>query len=222
MTAQLPQDDDPVTSSPDDESSSQTPTGAAPTANGTPSAPPAASSSGAGDGGRAHGDVRDVLDDVAAARDDLGAFIRKQREQAKLSLRNLSKIAGVSNPYLSQIERGLRNPSAEILQAIAKALDLSAETLYVRAGILDERTDSDVESSIARDSYLTENQRATLIEMYRTFRSMGGPGVPAAPTSNEPGDGGVVGRVLDRVTTGEVTDADVAATTVEGEDPTEA
>jgi transcriptional regulator with XRE-family HTH domain len=164
-------------------------------------------------------EVREVLEKRG---EDLGAFIRKQREQAKLSL---------SNPYLSQIERGLRNPSAEILQAIAKALDLSAETLYVRAGILDERSEGDVESAIARDAQLTENQRATLIEMYRTFRSMGNPeGAGTAPAAGSqgtgakgaPGTGKVVGRVIDAVTTGEVTDADIAATTLEGEDPTEA
>ena len=70
---------------------------------------------------------------------DLGAFIREQRRSARLSLRNLSDLAGISNPYLSQIERGLRKPSAEILQQIAKALRISAETLYVRAGILEQR-----------------------------------------------------------------------------------
>jgi transcriptional regulator with XRE-family HTH domain len=172
-------------------------------------------------------------------RDDLGDFIRKQREQAKLSLRNLSKIAGVSNPYLSQIERGLRNPSAEILQAIAKALDLSAETLYVRAGILDERGDGDVESAIARDGYLTEHQRATLIEMYRTFRSVSGL-KPAAAASAQPAAGAVpaaaraaegqeddrpprvVHRVIEAITTGDVSDQDIASVVAAQEDPDEA
>jgi transcriptional regulator with XRE-family HTH domain len=84
--------------------------------------------------------------------DELGAYIRRQRESARLSLRKLAKIAGVSNPYLSQIERGLRKPSAEILQAIAKALEISSETLYVKAGILEERdTDVDVEGATVRD-----------------------------------------------------------------------
>lgn len=105
---------------------------------------------------------------------DLGAYIRSQREQAKLSLRKLAKLAGVSNPYLSQIERGLRNPSAEILQAIARGLEISSETLYVQAGILDpeheERTD--VETAIARARELTEPQRNTLLEMYRSFRRL--------------------------------------------------
>ena len=106
--------------------------------------------------------------------EDLGAYIRSQREQAKLSLRKLSSRAGVSNPYLSQIERGLRNPSAEILQAIARGLEISSETLYVQAGILDpdheERTD--VETAISRARELTESQRATLLEMYRSFRRL--------------------------------------------------
>lgn len=101
---------------------------------------------------------------------DLGGYIREQRKRAQLSLRNLAKLAGVSNPYLSQIERGLRKPSAEILQAIARALRISAETLYVKAGILEEAGDRhDVESALARDPYLTEPQRQALLEMYRSF-----------------------------------------------------
>lgn len=104
---------------------------------------------------------------------DLGAYIRNQRNSAQLSLRNLAKLAGVSNPYLSQIERGLRKPSAEILQAIAKALSISSETLYVKAGILEERDpDDNVENAISRDRYLTEPQRKALVEMYRSFRQL--------------------------------------------------
>jgi len=105
---------------------------------------------------------------------DLGAYIREQREQARLSLRKLASRAGVSNPYLSQIERGLRNPSAEILQAIARGLEISSETLYVQAGILDPDHEerSDVETAIARSRELTESQRATLLEMYRSFRRL--------------------------------------------------
>lgn len=101
---------------------------------------------------------------------DLGAFIREQRKTAQLSLRNLALQAGVSNPYLSQIERGLRKPSAEILQAIARALRISAETLYIKAGILEERT-SDLESAIRADPTITERQRNALIEVYRSFQS---------------------------------------------------
>jgi transcriptional regulator with XRE-family HTH domain len=104
---------------------------------------------------------------------DLGGYIRHQREGARLSLRHLAKIAGVSNPYLSQIERGLRKPSAEILQAIAKALEISSETLYVKAGILEEREPSeDLETVIARDPHLTAEQRQSLTEMYRSFRQL--------------------------------------------------
>ena len=102
---------------------------------------------------------------------DLGEFIREQRSNARLSLRKLSELAGISNPYLSQIERGLRKPSAEILQQIAKALRISAETLYVRAGILEERDDDDdLEGDILRDRFLTEEQKQMLIQVYRAFR----------------------------------------------------
>lgn len=103
---------------------------------------------------------------------DLGAFIRDQRRNARLSLRKLSERAGISNPYLSQIERGLRKPSAEILQAIARGLRISAETLYVRAGILDERNDGlDLVAEILRDVTITERQKQALIEIYRSFQT---------------------------------------------------
>ena len=102
---------------------------------------------------------------------DLGAFIREQRNTARLSLRRLSDLAGVSNPYLSQIERGLRRPSAEILQQIAKALRISAETLYVRAGILEERSGGpDLVAEILRDPDINEDQKQTLIRVYQSFR----------------------------------------------------
>ena len=102
---------------------------------------------------------------------DLGEFIREQRNTARLSLRKLSEAAGISNPYLSQIERGLRKPSADILQQIAKALRISAETLYVRAGILEERnSEDDLEGEILRDRYLAEDQKQTLVQVYRAFR----------------------------------------------------
>ena len=102
---------------------------------------------------------------------DLGEFIREQRSSSRLSLRRLSELAGISNPYLSQIERGLRKPSAEILQSIAKALRISAETLYVRAGILEERDiEHDLVGEILRDSFLTEDQKQTLIKIYLSFR----------------------------------------------------
>jgi transcriptional regulator with XRE-family HTH domain len=101
----------------------------------------------------------------------IGDYIREQREQAKISVRQLAQNAGVSNPYLSQIERGLRKPSADILQQIAKGLRISAETLYVRAGILEDRpSDSGVRSALLTDPELTERQKQVLIEIYESFR----------------------------------------------------
>lgn len=101
---------------------------------------------------------------------DLGNFIRDQRRTARLSLRKLSGMAGISNPYLSQIERGLRRPSAEILQAIAKALRVSAETMYVKAGILEERGETDPVASLLNDLSLNEKQKQVLIDIYQSFR----------------------------------------------------
>jgi transcriptional regulator with XRE-family HTH domain len=102
---------------------------------------------------------------------DLGNFIRDQRRNARLSLRKLSELAGISNPYLSQIERGLRKPSAEILQGIARGLRISAETLYVRAGILDEREDPpDLIAAVVCDPSLSERQKQVLLEIYRSFQ----------------------------------------------------
>src|SRR4030081_669090 len=110
------------------------------------------------------------MEDIQSRMRDLGEFIREQRSVARLSLRKLSDMAGISNPYLSQIERGLRKPSAEILQQIAKALRISAETLYVRAGILEERTgDHDLVGEILRDPKLTEDQKQTLVRVYLSF-----------------------------------------------------
>ncbi len=106
---------------------------------------------------------------------DLGEFIRQQRETARLSLRRLSELAGISNPYLSQIERGLRKPSAEILQQIAKGLELSAETLYVRAGILEPDTEGgDLLGRIRSDPYLDSRQREALARIYLSFRRENG------------------------------------------------
>ncbi len=103
---------------------------------------------------------------------DLGGFIREQRRLTHLSLRKLAELADVSNPYLSQIERGLRKPSAEILQQIAKALSISAESLYVRAGILDDRSQTvDVVAEIRRDTVLSPDQRQALIRIYQSFRA---------------------------------------------------
>ncbi|HWD55420.1 MAG TPA: helix-turn-helix transcriptional regulator [Acidimicrobiales bacterium] len=102
---------------------------------------------------------------------ELGSFIREQRGTARLSLRRLSELAGISNPYLSQIERGLRRPSAEILQQIAKALRISAETLYVQAGILEAPTGApDLTRAIMADQTISEEQKQALVRIYLSFR----------------------------------------------------
>lgn len=100
---------------------------------------------------------------------DLGAFIREQRAGMQVSMRKLSEVAGISNPYLSQIERGMRRPSAEILRQIAMALEISAETLYVRAGILDEREGVDLGTEILLAGDLTDDQKQTLLSIYQSF-----------------------------------------------------
>ena len=102
--------------------------------------------------------------------EDIGEYIRSQRELAQVSLRQLARATGVSNPYLSQIERGLRKPSAEILQQIARGLRISAEALYVRAGILEERPASAVTDAVHADPTLTERQKQVLLEVYQSFR----------------------------------------------------
>ena len=103
----------------------------------------------------------------------LGSFIREQRRVARLSLRKLSDMADISNPYLSQIERGLRKPSAEILQQLAKALRISAETLYVQAGILDEKQpgDPDLAAAIQDEASLTDSQKRALLQILRSFQA---------------------------------------------------
>lgn len=102
----------------------------------------------------------------------IGSYIREQREQAKISIRQLAQAAGVSNPYLSQVERGLRRPSADILQQIAKGLRISAEALYVQAGILDDKSagGATVLEAIMADAYITERQKQMLIDIYQSFR----------------------------------------------------
>ncbi|MHB1137761.1 MAG: helix-turn-helix domain-containing protein [Microthrixaceae bacterium] len=111
-----------------------------------------------------------MKDDLDRRWHDLGEFIREQRSIGQLSLRKLSEMAGVSNPYLSQIERGLRRPSAEILQQIARALEISSETLYVRAGILDEPDgEVDVVGEIRRDHRISEEQKKALVRIYESF-----------------------------------------------------
>lgn len=111
----------------------------------------------------------------------IGDYIRQQREQARISLRQLAEQAGVSNPYLSQVERGLRKPSADILQQIAKGLRISAEALYVQAGILEDRpADSGVRSALLTDPQLTERQKQVLLEIYESFRREAEPKSPTA------------------------------------------
>lgn len=101
----------------------------------------------------------------------LGEYLREQRHSAQLSLRQLADLAGVSNPYLSQVERGLRKPSAEVLQQLAKGLRISAEALYVRAGLLEEPgVDRTVEAAIVSDPILNERQKRVLLDIYASFR----------------------------------------------------
>jgi transcriptional regulator with XRE-family HTH domain len=116
-----------------------------------------------------------VKDEIELRWRDLGDFIRDQRRVGQLSLRKLSEMAGISNPYLSQIERGLRKPSADILQQLARALEISAETLYIRAGILDAPSGvTDLVGDIRRDPNINEDQKKTLVLIYESFRRENG------------------------------------------------
>lgn len=125
------------------------------------------------------------IGDSAKLVGSIGEFIREQREQAQVSVRQLATLAGVSNPYLSQIERGLRKPSAEILQQIAKGLQISAEQLYVRAGILEARVGSpETISAILADTGLGERQKHVLVEIYQALAREN---VRPTPTASEPG-----------------------------------
>ena len=122
---------------------------------------------------------------MTEARRDIGQFIREQRNLAELSVRRLADMAGVSNPYLSQIERGLRRPSAEILLQLAQALQVSAETMYVQAGMLDVDAApprADLETAIRNADELTEDQRKALLGVYRSFITAG---------RNDDGDAGL-------------------------------
>jgi len=105
---------------------------------------------------------------------DIGTFIRTLREEAQVSLRQLAQMAGVSNPYLSQIERGLRNPSAEVLAQIAKGLRVSSEALYIHAGLLEQRLPSPVREALMTDPGLNERQRQVLLDIYDSFRRENG------------------------------------------------
>ena len=111
---------------------------------------------------------------VGRTVEGLGEYLREQRVSSRLSLRQLAEQAGVSNPYLSQIERGLRRPSAEVLQQLAKALRISAEQLYIRAGIvsLDDNVGGSVELAVLGDAELTERQKQTLLDVYASFLAL--------------------------------------------------
>jgi len=110
-----------------------------------------------------------LVDVVSNAAVDIGSFIRSQREAAQVSVRQLAEKAGVSNPYLSQIERGLRKPSADVLSQIAKALRVSAEVLYIRAGILEPSESNEVRDVIITDTAITERQKQVLLDIYTSF-----------------------------------------------------
>ena len=110
-----------------------------------------------------------LVDVVSNAAQDIGSFIRTQREAAQVSVRQLAEKAGVSNPYLSQIERGLRKPSADVLSQIAKALRVSAEVLYIRAGILEPSESNEVRDAIITDTAITERQKQVLLDIYTSF-----------------------------------------------------
>ena len=122
---------------------------------------------------------------VGQAVEDIGSYIRRQREGAQVSLRQLAKQTGVSNPYLSQIERGLRKPSAEILQQIANGLRISAEALYVKAGILSERSAGAVVDAVFADNELTERQKQVLLDIYQSFRRENDQNVDSAARKEE-------------------------------------
>ena len=110
-----------------------------------------------------------LVDVVSNAAQDIGSFIRSQREAAQVSVRQLAEKAGVSNPYFSQIERGLRKPSADVLSQIAKALRVSAEVLYIRAGILEPSETNEVRDVIITDTAITERQKQVLLDIYTSF-----------------------------------------------------
>jgi transcriptional regulator with XRE-family HTH domain len=126
-----------------------------------------------------HHNPLDVVTGLGDLGKGIGEYIRQQRASARISVRQLAKLTGVSNPYLSQIERGLRRPSAEILQQIAKGLRISAEALYVQAGILDAPEGGPVPDAIRAATELTERQKQVLLDVYQTFRSANA----AEPTS---------------------------------------
>ncbi|WP_217224511.1 helix-turn-helix domain-containing protein [Streptomyces anulatus] len=154
---------------------------------------------------------------------NLGEYLREQRRAAQLSLRQLADATGVSNPYLSQIERGLRKPSADVLQQVAKALRISAETLYVRAGILDEREREELETRavILADPSINERQKNVLLQIYDSFRLENGfvPGPDADADVDADGDAGPRKDEGPRKGAGPRTGDDAGADATEDQDP---
>ncbi len=122
---------------------------------------------------------------VSTAASDIGSFIRDLRENAQVSVRQLAERSGVSNPYLSQVERGLRKPSADVLSQIAKALRVSAEVLYVRAGILEPGDPSQVRDAIVTDTAITERQKRILLDIYASFTQQNEAGNEEFPTESD-------------------------------------
>ena len=138
----------------------------------------------------AKGNVSNVGKKVTRTVDGLGDYIKEQRTAARLSLRQLAEQAGVSNPYLSQIERGLRKPSAEVLQQIAKALRISADQLYVRAGIVSPEPtggspERSVELAVLHDPHLNERQKQSLLDVYASFLALNASTTPSEKSSTE-------------------------------------
>ena len=125
---------------------------------------------------------------VTDAAQDVGTFIRTQREAAQVSVRQLAERAGVSNPYLSQIERGLRRPSAQVLSQIAKALRLSAEVFYVRAGILEPGDTTQVQDALIADTSISERQKQVLLDIYTSFRQQNDVAFPGSGREHQPGE----------------------------------
>ena len=128
---------------------------------------------------------------------DVGSFIRTLRENAQVSVRQLAERSGVSNPYLSQVERGLRKPSADVLNQIAKALRISAEVLYVRAGILEPSETSQVRDAIITDTAITERQKQILLDIYASFTQQNESTNEECPNGGETANSGLSHRAGD-------------------------
>ncbi|ALG83610.1 helix-turn-helix domain-containing protein [Gordonia phthalatica] len=148
-----------------------------------------------------------TVEAVTNAAQDIGEFIRTQRLSAKVSLRQLAERAGVSNPYLSQIERGLRKPSADVLSQIAKGLRVSAEVLYVRAGILEARPASPVRDALLADGSISERQKQMLLEIYDSFRRENAQGDDGEQQTPADEAGSAVNEVSDVLGTDSATSA---------------